>query len=129
MEEKQNWTYCVVGNIKKTHYDEDGTLRYGTAAFTGGTRVYISGRIWDRSRDHIKALGLNRRNELQVVWTNTEYIENVRYQKVFQPTILEIMDNFEYRSGWWGKSQKEKADAEEFVKWWNEKMHGSTSEG
>ena len=128
MDEKQNWTYCVVGNIKKTHYDEDGTLRYGTAAFTGGTKVYLHGRIWDRSRDHINALGLNRRNELQVVWTNTEYIENVRCQKVFQPTILEIMDNFEYRSGWWGKSKKEKDDAEEFVKWWNEKRHCSTSE-
>ena len=23
MEAKQNWTYCVVGNIKKTHYDSD----------------------------------------------------------------------------------------------------------
>lgn len=129
MEEKLNWTYCVVGNIKKMHYDEDGTLRYGTAAFTGGTKVYISGRIWDRSRDHINALGLNRRNELQVVWTNTEHIENVRCQKVFQPTVLEIMDNFEYRAGWWGKSKKEKDDAEEFVKWWNEQVHSSTNEG
>ena len=128
MDEKQNWTYCVVGNIKKTHYDEDGTLRYGTAAFTGGTKVYISGRLWDRSGDHIDALGFNRRNELQVVWTNIECIENVRCQKVFQPGILGIMDNHEFRSGWWGKSQKEKADAEEFVKWWNEKMHDSTSE-
>lgn len=36
MEEKQNWTYCVVGNIRRTHFDEDGVLRYGTAAFTGG---------------------------------------------------------------------------------------------
>lgn len=120
MENKQNWTYCVVGNIKKTHYDEDGVLRYGTAAFTGGTKVYISGRIWDRSRKYINALGLNRRNELQVVWTNTEHIENLRCQKVFQPTVLEIMDDFEYRSCWWGKSKKEKTDTEAFVKWWNE---------
>ena len=127
MEEKQNWTYCVVGNIKKIHYDEDGTLRYGTAAFTGGTKVYISGRIWDRSRDHIYALGLNRRNELQVVWTDTEHIENIRCQRVFQPGILEIMDDFEFRSDWWGKSKKEKDDAEEFVKWWNERMHNSTN--
>ena len=37
MEDEQDWTYCVVGNIKITHYDEDVTLRYGTAAFTGGT--------------------------------------------------------------------------------------------
>ena len=127
MEEKQNWTYCVVGNIKKNHLDEDGVLRYGTAAFTGGTKVYISGRIWDRTRDHINALGLNRRNELQVVWTDIMQIENVRCQKVFQPTVLEIMDNFEFRAGWWGKSRKEKADAEEFVKWWNDIVAASSN--
>ena len=63
MDEKKNWTYCVVGNIKKTRFDEVGVLRYGTAAFTGGTKVYLHGRIWDRSRSHIDALGLNRRNE------------------------------------------------------------------
>ena len=128
MAKHHNWTYCVVGNIKKTRYDEDGALRYGTAAFTGGTKVYISGRIWDRSWEHINALGINRRNELQVVWTSIEHIENVRCQKVFQPTVLEIMDNFEFRSGWWGKSKKEKEDAEEFVKWWNEKMPNSANE-
>ena len=76
MDEKKNWTYCVVGNIKKNHFDEEGVLRYGTAAFTGGTKVYLHGRIWDRSRSHIDALGLNRRNELQVVWTDIAQIEN-----------------------------------------------------
>ena len=88
MEKKQNWTYCVVGNIKKTHYDADGTLRYGTAAFTGGTKVYISGRIWDRTRDHINALGLTRGKQLEVIWTDVSQIENLRCQKVFQPTVL-----------------------------------------
>ena len=83
MEAKQNWTYCVVGNIKKTHYDTDGTLRYGTAAFTGGTKVYISGRIWDRTRDHINALGLTRGNRWEVIWTDVSQIENLRCQKCF----------------------------------------------
>ena len=119
MEGKQNWTYCVVGNIKKTHYDTDGTLRYGTAAFTGGTKVYISGRIWDRSRDHINALGLTRGKRWEVIWTDVSQIENLRCQKVFQPTVLGFMDHFEYRDGWWGKSKQEKADAEAFVQWWN----------
>ena len=119
MEEKQNWTYCVVGNIKKTHLDEDGTLRYGTLAFTGGTRVYLAGREWDRTRSHIDALGLNRRHKLQVVWTDITLIENVRCQKVFNPAMLEIMSDCEHRSFWWGKSKREKADAEDFVKWWN----------
>ena len=128
MEAKQNWTYCVVGNIKKTHYDTDGTLRYGTAAFTGGTKVYISGRIWDRTRDHINALGLTRGNRWEVIWTDVSQIENLRCQKVFQPTVLGFMDHFEYRDGWWGKSKREKEDAENFVKWWNSQLDPSRRE-
>lgn len=120
MDEKQDWTYCVVGNIKKTHLDENGTLRYGTAAFTGGTRVYLSGRIWDRTRDHIDALGLTRGHRLQMVWTDISQIENLRCQKVFNSAFLNSMGNHEFRSCWWGKSKREKADAEAFVKWWNE---------
>ena len=123
MEKKQNWTYCVVGNIKKTHYDADGTLRYGTAAFTGGTKVYISGRIWDRTRDHINALGLTRGKQLEVIWTDVSQIENLRCQKVFSPAIIEFMDLHEYRAGWWGKSNRERKDAEDFVKWWNNQAH------
>lgn len=126
---KQNWTYCVVGNIKKTHYDEDGTLRYGTVAFTGGTKVYLSGRLWDRTSDHIDALGITRGGKLQVVWTDASQIENLRCQKVFNAAILEIMDNFEFRSGWWGKSKSEKADAEEFVRWWNESLNSPKKGG
>ena len=38
------------------------------------------------------------------------------------------MDDFEFRAGWWGKSKKEKADAEEFVKWWNEVIVPSNNE-
>ena len=127
MEVKQNWTYCVVGNIRKTHFDEDGVLRYGTAAFTGGTKVYLSGRLWDRRRGHIDALGLNRRNALQVDWTDISLIENVRCQRVFQPTVLKIMDHWEFRSGWWGRSKHEKADAEGFVEWWNETVPSAES--
>ena len=122
MEEKQDWTYCVVGNIKKNDLDTDGMLRYGTAAFTGGTKVYISGRIWDKTRDHINALGITRGKRLQVIWTDISRIENLRCQKVFNPAIIRFMNLHEYRSCWWGKSKKEKADAEAFVKWWNERQ-------
>ena len=128
MEAKENWTYCVVGNIKKTHYDTDGTLRYGTAAFTGGTKVYISGRIWDRTRDHINALGLTRGNRREGIWTDGLQIEKLSCQKVFQPTVLGVMDHFEYRDGWWGKSKREKEDAENFVKWWNSQLDLSRRE-
>ena len=122
MNEKQNWTYCVVGNIKEKHYDTDGTLRYGTAAFSGGTKVYLSGGAWDRTRDHIDVLGMTRGKRLQIIWTDVARVENLRCQKVFNPAILEFMDFPEDRAGWWGKSKKEKADAEAFVAWWNEHL-------
>ena len=115
----QNWTYCVVGNIKESHVDENGILRNGTAAFAGGAKVYLCGRLWDRSRDEISTLGITRGKKLQVVQTDISLIENVRCQKVFRTGVLEMMDNFEFRSCWWGKSKHEKADAEEFVAWWN----------
>jgi len=87
MENKADWKYCVVGNIKKTHYDDNNILRYGTAAFTGGTKIYLCGRLWDKKRTHINALGLNRRKYLQVVWTDISHIENVRVQRVFKPKV------------------------------------------
>jgi len=119
MEKPLDWTYCVVGNITKTHIDESGILRYGTSAFSGGTKVYICGRIWDKTKKHIDALGLTRGGHLQTIETDIDQIENLRLQKVFKPSILRMMDDHEYRSSWWGKSKKEKADAEAFIHWWN----------
>lgn len=55
MGEKQNWTYCIVGNIKKTHYDKDGILRYGTAAFTGGKKC-ISAEEYGIEQETVSAL-------------------------------------------------------------------------
>lgn len=118
-----NWTYCVVGNIVKTHMDEDGMVRYGTPAFTGGTKVYLAGRIWDGSGGSIDALGLNRGKKWQVVCTDVSHIENLRVQKVFTPTVLKFMGNWECCCEWWGKSKKERAAAETFVKNWNERVN------
>ncbi len=120
MEEKQNWTYCVVGNIKKCHFDGGGILRHGTAAFTGGTKVYLAGRGWDRTTRQINALGMTRNKRKQIVRTDVSQIENIRLQKAFDPAILELMDWYALVGGWWGKSKKEKTHAEAFVKWWNE---------
>ena len=38
--------YGVIGNIAKEHIDENGVVRYGTASFPGGRKVYISRRLW-----------------------------------------------------------------------------------
>ena len=37
----QEWRYGVVGNITKTHFDDQGILRYGSSAFCGGAKVYL----------------------------------------------------------------------------------------
>jgi len=121
----QNWTYCVVGNIKESRIDENGIPRNGTAAFVGGAKVYLCGRLWNRSRDTISALGMTRGKKLQVIDTDISLIENLRCQKVFRAGVLELMDNFEFRSCWWGKSKREKEDAEEFVAWWNSHVQHS----
>ena len=121
----QNWTYCVVGNIKESHVDENGVLRYGTAAFAGGAKVYLCGRLWDRSLEKIDAMGITRGKRLQMIETDITLIENVRCQKVFRAGVLNLMNNFEYRSWWWGKSKKEKADAEAFVEWWNSRFQSA----
>ena len=49
--------YCVIGNIVMEHLDENGVLRYGTASFPGGRKVYISRRLWDNG---VAVIGLNR---------------------------------------------------------------------
>lgn len=124
----RNWTYCTVGNIRPTHFDGDGTVRYGTAAFRGGTKVYLAARIWDRTKPHIEAYGKTRENRWQIVTTDVGHIENLRVQKVFHPDVLNFMGNHEYRSTWWGKSKREKEAAEAFVQWWNETF-ASAKEG
>ena len=121
----QNWTYCVVGNIKESYIDKDGIVRYGTSAFVGGAKVYLAGRIWDRSRSDICAIGMTRGKKIQVIDTDITRIENLRCQKVFRKGILELMNDFEFRSCWWGRSKREKEDAEEFIVWWNSHVQHS----
>ena len=55
------WKYCVVGNIVETRIDENGILRYGTAAFRGNTRVYLCGKHHDFRGKEIVVLGLTRK--------------------------------------------------------------------
>ena len=60
MSQSADWKYCVVGNITKSHSDENGIVRYGTPAFTGGTKVYLCGKYWDPSRKTIAAIGITK---------------------------------------------------------------------
>ena len=120
------WRYAVAGNIKKTRIDENGILRYGTAAFKGNTKVYLRGRLWDErlpdeDKTHISVVGLSRGRRYYVDYVPIELIENLRLTRVYQPQVLEIMSNFEFCECWWGNTQEERDDASAFLKRLKEK--------
>ena len=119
------WRYAVAANIKKSHIDENGVVRYGTLAFKGNTKVYLSGRLLDerlpnKNRKGITVLGLCRGRRYYVDYVPIELIENVRLTRVYKPKVLDIMSNWEFADCWWGNTQEERSDASAFVKRWND---------
>jgi hypothetical protein len=112
----QEWRYGVAGNITKTHFDEQGILRYGTSAFSGGTKVYLCGEYWTKGQKTILVIGLNRGKRFDYAHVPTELIENVRCTKVYKPAALDLMG-----AVWWDNSAASKKDTMRFVELWNEK--------
>lgn len=120
MPEKKKWKYCVVGNITKSHIDEDGTVRYGTPAFTGGTKVYLCGKYWYPSQGTIAVIGITRGSrKYHVIDTNPAYIENVRCARAYHPAVLDLMNNWEMHTLWWDDSVEDKQEAMLFTHNWN----------
>lgn len=119
------WKYAVAGNIRKSHIDENGILRYGTSVFRGNTKVYICGRLLNerlpnKNIKEMSVLGLCRGRRYYVDSVPIELIENVRLTRVYTPKILKMMSDWEFADGWWGNTQEERNDALAFVKQWNE---------
>ena len=142
MEEKKerNWYFCVVGNIVRTHYDENGILRHGTKAFKGGTKVYIHGRFDSEDRttldgvEELYVLGLNRFRRFALEGVPVGLIENVRVGRVYHPTVQKIMyhDNFGDGAAWYMDKVVDRKGTEAFVRLWYRtypKKDGSTAKG
>ncbi len=106
--------YCVIGNIVMEHTDENGITRYGTAAFPGGRKVYISRRLWN---DGVVVMGLNRymsRYDIETV--PLAWIENIRVSKTFGSKVLELMTNTdEFPDMWWRYKEEDKIGATEYA--------------
>lgn len=119
MEEKREWKYCVAGNMRKIHFDDEWIIRYGTSAFTGGTKVFLCGKYWDFTRKEISVIGLCKSKRHEVHEVPVYLIENVRCQKVYRSGVLELMNNFEFRDCWWHNTKRDKREAEEFAEKWN----------
>ena len=118
---EQDWRFCVVGNIVRTHPDEEGITRYGTKAFAGGAKVYLDARTWLRreySKEEITVIGKNRFGRYEIQAVPLAYIENIRTSRVFKPTVLKILDHVEWMDGWhwWGRTSDDRREAKEFVK-------------
>ena len=111
--EKKEWRFSVVGNIVKQHMDEEGVLRYGTKAFTGGTKVYLAGKDWDTTWDYIGVIGLNRFGRYTVEGVPLALIENVRVQRVYKPKVMDMMDYLEATDGWawWRRTAEDHREA------------------
>ena len=122
LKSKSEWKYCVVGNIVHERIDKAGILRYGTAQFTGGTRVYLCGRYWNSDREDITVIGLNRRNHYEATEVPVSAIENVRCSRVYKPKVLEMMNNFEFWHCWWSNSPEDKKEIAAFVDQWGKKF-------
>ena len=115
MNEMREWRYCAVGNIMKIYVDANGSLRYGTKAFSGRTKVFLCGKYWGESSETISVIGRNRFGRTAVEDIPAESIENVRLKKVYRPAILRIMNDWEFSNDWWGNTKEDKEDAEIFI--------------
>lgn len=122
MEEKANWKFCVAGNIVKSRTDKNGKTWNGTAAYVGGAKVYLRGKYWDKEHPTIDVIGWTRGKKYKAMDVPVELIENVRFQRVFKPAVLRIMDNWEFCDCWWHTTAQDKREALEFIERWNEYM-------
>lgn len=118
---KPNWRFCVVGNIAKTHFDDEGILRYGTKAFSGGAKVYLCGRFWNKDIKFIDVLGCNRQGRYEVEYISVDLIENVRASRTYKAKVMDIMNDFEFHDLWWQDSQEDRNDITRFLNEWNSK--------
>ncbi len=121
MDVNETWRFCVVGNIKTQHADENGKILYGTKAFSGGTKVYIDDRTGGLNAEEISVIGRNRFGRYTIERVSVDLIENVRAQRVFKPKVLEIMHYLEIMEGWpWrGRTAEDRKAVKAFAETWN----------
>lgn len=115
------WRFCLVGNIKFQHSDEEGNTLCGTKAFVGGSKVYIDDRTWGYGNGKADVIGLNRFHRYAVESVDIDLIENLRVQRIFKPKVLEIMQHLESLDGWlWrGRTAEDRRMLESFVEMHN----------
>lgn len=129
-EKERPFKYCVVGNIVKERIDEDGSVKHGTIEFSGGTKVFLCGKLKYEDPELIDVIGLGRLKirgyrRYRVATIKKKYIENVRSSRTYVPAVLKFMNDTEFYyfdKFWWHDSLQDKKETEEFVEQWNENL-------
>ena len=116
--------YCVIGNIVMEHVDKEGITRYGTAAFPGGRKAYISRRLWG---DEVTVMGLNRfKSRYAFEKVPLALIDNIRFSKTFDRKVIDLMANTdEYPDMWWRYKEEDKKGADEYAQLLNRVKAGN----
>ena len=120
--QKRTWYFAVVGNIVKSHIDSDGIERFGSKAFRSGAKVFIEGKYWSFNDESIGVIGHNRFGRLVYESVPKELIENLRCQRLYSTSVIDMIDHYEAIDGpsWWHATVSDRKETEEFVKKWNE---------
>ena len=103
----QPWRWCLVGNIVETHeYGEEKEIKFGTKQFRPGAKVYLAPANWGDGYENIVVIGCPRktRNFIEIIM-RSEYVENLRIQKVYAPFLLHMMEKSQYE--WWDDSDRD----------------------
>lgn len=130
MKTNKTWRFCVVGNIIDEHIGKNGEVFHGTKKFRRGAKVYIDDRTWELNDGKITVIGLNRFKHYEIDSVDVSLIENVRLQRVFNPTVLKIMDHVEWMDGWqWReRTAQDKREIKAFVEMWKNTVGSSNDD-
>lgn len=108
--------YCVIGNIVKERLDGEGNIKYGTASFPGGRKIYITRQFCERG---VLVYGLNRYKSKYVrEWVPLSCLENIRPAKEFSPRVLELMRWSNYTEGgdlWFSFRKSDQAETVQYA--------------
>ena len=118
--QEQEFKYCLVGNIvQEREYGENHEIVKGTKAFRPGTKVYVSPMFCGDGGENRYVIGLSRHKKYIKIVTEIKFIENFRFQKVYKPVVLKLMNEIEYY--WWKNTEEDK-------KWIYDEVHLLNSE-
>ena len=98
---------CLVGNIIGEHVKSDtGETVNGTKHFSAGTKVYLARQQWGDGYENVVVIGKHRGSfRYSEIIMNTKFITNYRFKRVYDPTILKMMNESKYF--WWRDEDEE----------------------